>query len=140
MGYESKIFIVERYEFPKMETIPAHVSGAVVAEYDLCKMGGMDYNPEFYKAFKREIDYTLWLPTFDKDGNEVMGEVSEDCYGEHMKAATIPDLLSALKKCEKREHYRRLPPLIAMLEAFKKELDEWENRDSVTLEVVHYGY
>ena len=139
MGYESKVFIVEHYTFIKdfegnLLDNPIH-SAIVVAEYDLSKMG-YD-NSEFYKVFKKEIDYKLWMLSCDDDGNEIGMDVDTDCYGEHMKSADIGELIEVLKRCEAREHYRRIPPLIAMLEAFK--LDEWNNAHC-TLEAVHYGY
>ena len=139
MGYESKVYIVERHEHNKTvggEPIdPPIINSIVLASYDLCKMGGMDFAPEFYNAFKKEIDYKLWLPSFDDYGNETTADVDEDCYGEHMKSANIDELIEALKVCEQRDHYRRIPPLVAMLEAFAAEKDEWNE-----LQVVHYGY
>ena len=137
MGYESTVFIVERSVFPGRGNVPASVSGLVIAEYDLSKVGYV--NDEFFGAFKREIDYKLYLPSCDEEGREVMEFLDEDCYGEHMKAASIPDLISALRICEQRDHYRRIPPLIALLESFDKNADEWNNGCS-TLEAVHYGY
>ena len=98
---------------------------------------GRGVSPEFFKAFKREIDYTIWMLDCDNDGNEVGMAVDHDKYGEHMKSADIGELIDALKRCEAREHYRRIPPLIAMLEAFN--LDEW-NTEYCRLEAVHYGY
>ena len=132
MGYESKVFIVERHYFPKRENFPEWISASVIAEFDLSKMG-YD-NEEFFDAFKREIDYTIYMPVCDNDGNETIAPVDEDCYGKHMKYATLPELISALKICEKRDHYRRLPPLIAMLKAFNA--NEWDGE----LQAVHYGY
>lgn len=126
MGYESRLFIVEKSDYKNFE------SGIVIAEYDLCKMGYA--NDEFFRAFTREIGYTIFLPTCDSDGNEIMDFLDEDRYGEHMKAASIPVLLSALEAVEARSHYRRLPPLIAMLKAF--DASEWDGE----LEVVHFGY
>ena len=135
MGYESKVYIVERNEFPKRDTWPSYISAIVLAEYDLANTGWrMD---EFHSAFKRDIDYKLWLPTCDADGNEIMGEVDTDPYGEHMKAADLPDLISALETIEAREHYRRIPPLLAMLKAIN--LDEWTDSTG-RIEAVHYGH
>lgn len=137
MGYESKIYIVERHEINKRfdgaPIDPPIVNALVVASYDLCKMGYS--NTEFFDAFRNEIDYTLWLPGCDDYGNETMTDVDEDCYGEHMKSADIDELIEALKICEQRDRYRRIPPLVAMLEAFAAEREQWDE-----LQVVHYGY
>ena len=139
MGYESKIYIVERVEHKTNiygEPIKnPHVGAIIVAEYDLCKMGWK--NEEFYQCFNKNIDYTLWVLGCDEHGNEVGMAVDTDCYGEHLKSARIDKLISALQVCEEREHYRRIPPLIAMLESF--DLREW-NDDSTRLEAVHFGY
>lgn len=139
MGYESKVIIVERNEFTKNfrgEPLDKPIVNAItVAEYDLCKMG-YD-NQTFFNAFKREIDYDIFLPGVDETGDECMMMMHEDCYGEHMKSADIGELVKALRACEAREHYRRIPPLIAMLESFN--LDEW-NTEHCRLEAVHYGY
>lgn len=133
MGYESKIFVVERCEYND----GCGACAFPVASFDLCKMGHND--KEFFAAFKREIDYALFLPVSDKDGNSVVQAVNEDCYGEHMKAADLQDLIDALKISEQRDHYRRLPPLIAMLEALVAERDDWYS-ETERLEAVHYGY
>ena len=125
MGYESKIIIVERAQYT-----PNIISALVVAQYDLCNMGYK--NREFYDVFKTEIDYDLYLP----NGDEIQ-PLRMDCYGKHMKSADIGELIAALKVCDAREHYRRIPPLIAMLESF--DLGEW-NSDYQRLEAVHYAY
>ena len=62
-----------------------------------------------------------------------MAEVNEDNYGKHMKAADLPELISALEKIAERDNYRLVPPLLAMLKAFVA--SGW-----VGLEAVHYGY
>lgn len=128
MGYESKLYIVNRHDFrPSYD----HVWGEIVATFDLSKMGYS--NHEFYDAFTKEIDYEFYLPTCDDNGNEVMDFVNTDCYGTHMKSADLKTVIRALEICEERDHYRRLPPLIAMLKAFDE--SEWDE-----LQVVHYGY
>ena len=142
MSYESRIYIVSRnaYKIPKTgeeEHDKEIVNGMVVASFDLCKVGYN--NREFFDAFKTPIDYTLWLPTFDKDGNEVMGEVSDDAYGEHLKSADLQELIDALQIAESREHYRRFAPIIAMLQAFVNDKGAWNN-DHEQLQAVHFGY
>lgn len=137
MGYESKILLVNRHEsktrFDGTTLERPIINAEIVAEYDLCKMGCQAQ--EFYAAFRREIDYTLFLPGVDANGDERIMEKDEDMYGDHLKSANIEELLAALKACEERDHYRRLPPLIAMLETLANMRDEWP-----VLEAVHYGY
>lgn len=137
MGYESKILLVNRHEIKtRFDGTPLErpiINAEVVAEYDLCKMGWQAQ--EFYAAFRREIDYTLFLPGVDANGDERIMEKDEDMYGDHLKSADIGELLAALKVCEERDHYRRIPPLIAMLETLSNMREEWP-----VLEAVHYGY
>lgn len=131
MGYESKLFVVNRIHFSERDGMPEWICAQEIASYDLSKMG---YDAkEFFAAFKTEIDYKLWMPVCDDHGNETIGETDIDCYGEHMKGATLEDLIPALEAVEQRDRYRRLPPLIAMLKAFDP--SEWDD-----LQVVHYGY
>lgn len=139
MGYESKIFVVDRLAISKNikgEPInPPIVSALIVASYDLCDMGGEKWAAEFYAAFKKEIDYTLYVPSVDDEGKEVVEGRNTDMYGDHMKAATLDDLIRALTICERREHYRRIPPLIALLSALSADKEEWGE-----LQAVHYGH
>lgn len=136
MGYESKIYIVERVEWKNVfgEKI---VTGMIVATFDLCNVGYN--NRKFFNAFRNEIDYGLYLPGIDDYGNEALICQRKDCYGDWMKSADISEVIDALKEAEQREHYRRFPPVIAMLEAFRDELADW-NSGGCTLQVVHYGY
>lgn len=131
MGYESKVYIVERKEWQNEKTGKKTVFGDVVAVFDLSKMGGPGIAQEFYGAFKRPIDYEI---TVNVDGDTIEPS-NVDRYGEHMRAADIKELIDALAESEKREHYRRIPPLCAMLGAFLLNAGEWEG-----LEAVHFGY
>ncbi len=133
MGYESRVYIIRRSEIEKTDHTEPWVWGEVIARYDLSKMGDA---LEFFGAFRKEIDYTLYLPYCDEYGDERVVETQMDCYGEHMKSANINEVITALENIEARDHYRRLPPLIAMLKAFAAEQDEWNSK----LEVVHYGH
>lgn len=138
MGYESKIFIVSRRELESPKTGEIFPCAIIVATYDLCSVGWDNINT-MKSAFKREIDYTLFLPGCDSEGNERIVETDTDCYGDHMRAATLPDLIETIKALEQAEHYRRYPPLLAMLEAFNAEVEagEWDGEE---LQAVHYGY
>ena len=137
MSYESRVFIVLRHELNNPITDEPYVNALPVAEFDLCCMGRD--NEKFFDAFKTEVDFDLYLPGFDADENEVILPTRTDCYDEHLKYATLEDLLAALKSSERREHYRRLPPLIAALKAFIASKDEWGDRGGELI-AVHYGY
>ena len=142
MGYESKVLIVEKKEIETGSGEPI-VYANIIAEYDLCKMGWRA--GPFYKAFKNPIEYKLYLPGVDERGRECIVETDEDCYGEHMKAASLPELADALRKINDEDPYRRIPPLLALVEAFCENIGDW-NGDfdhiggSVRIEAVHFGY
>ena len=142
MGYESKVLIVEKKEIETGSGEPI-VYANIIAEYDLCKMGWRA--DPFYKAFKTPIEYKLYLPGADEQGNEMIVETDEDCYGEHMKAASLPELADALRKINDEDPYRRIPPLLAMVEAFCENIEEWREKSEVRgvktqIEAVHFGY
>lgn len=121
MGYESRVYVVSRFE------LNHGVYAEKITQFDLCCVGTKNYE-RFFNAFNKEIDYQIVV-----DG----AFTDTDCYGAHMKSATLPDLVDALKACEEAEHYRRFPPIIAMLEAFSAANEsDWNGE----LEAVHYGY
>ena len=121
MGYESRLYIVRRsgYVLPNGNT---WVYGEEIAQFNLCVM-----NPAFRAAFTKEIDYTVY------DEGEA---TSEDKYGDKLRSADVQTVIDVLRSCEAEEHYRRIPPVIAALEAYKAAAGEWENE----IEVVHFGY
>ena len=118
MGYESKLYIVDKIEEKESER---KRYARVVAIYDICKFGAFD------GLFKTETDCYIYAD----DGNT---KILKDKYGEPLKEANITDVIKYLEKYkESQEHYRRVEPLLSLLKGFK--LDEWDN-----LTVLHYGY
>lgn len=122
MGYESKIYIVNRSTYKNPKTEKTLISALEIASFDLCVMGN---NSAFYGVFDREIDFDMYMPGVDEQGREIMEFTRFDCYGEHLKMCELSALLDVLKQAEEKEHYRRLPPLIAMLQAFIDGAGEW---------------
>lgn len=123
MGYESKIYIVEKGHKFEGET---HCYCSVVAMFDLCK---------FYEV----SDFMRHCPVTDcyfyaDDGNT---QVFEDCYGEALTETTIDKMVEVLEKAKttKDKDYRRISPLLFTLYALQKERDKWRE-----LAVLHYGY
>ena len=108
MGYESRVYIIRRGEIERSEE-NIYVYSEKIAEYNLCCMPDA---PDFFGAFRTEIDYDLYLPGCDNDGNECIVATREDKYGQHMKSADISEVIAALERVEANDHYRRLPPLI----------------------------
>lgn len=122
MGYESRIYIMLRAEYTNKKTGKKLVSALEVAQFELCVMGE---NKAFYNVFDREIDFDMYLPGVDDQGREIMEFTRSDCYGDPLKMCDLSALLDVLKQAEAKEHYRRLPPLIAMLQAFVDGAEEW---------------
>lgn len=121
MGYESRIFIIDRNE----RTTPKGdkwVYGEKIAMVNMCKMG---YDSGFHELFTKPIDYKIFT-----DGET---ETDEDCYGEHLKSATVQTVIDWLEKEIETDDYRRLPVLLGLLKGFQT--DRWSE-----LQVVHYGY
>ena len=122
MGYESRIFIIDRNE----RTTPKGdkwVYGEKIAMVDMCKMG---YDSGFHELFTEPIDYKIFI-----DGET---ETDTDCYGEHLKSATVQTVIEWLEKeISVADYYRRMRPLLGLLEGFNE--SDWSE-----LQVVHYGY
>lgn len=115
MGYESKMYIMERYE------INGNANGIEVATFDLCKMG---WGNGFLELFDEEIDYEIW------DGDE---HSREDLYGDVCKFAPVGKVIEWLRNEVKHNDYRRLRPFLGLLEGFDE--SQWSD-----LQVVHYGH
>jgi hypothetical protein len=64
--------------------------------------------------------------------------ITEDSYGDELKCTSdLNKVIRELNKSEKRKHYRRLNPCIAMLESLNKQI---KNNEWGKILVVHYGY
>lgn len=114
MGYESKIIIVDHYNRDYSERI---------AEFKLSCMGDMPIDD----LFENEFDGKIYEEHFDEKTNK-------DCYGQKIRyTKDIDRFVKYLKDSETKEHYRRLQPLIDMLNGFNA--SEWND-----LQVLHFGY
>lgn len=121
MGYESRIFIMDRNEneAPNGEK---YAWAEKIAMVNMCKMG---YDSGFHELFTEPIDYKIFI--------DDEHDVDEDCYGEHLKYATVQTVIDWLEKEIGKDDYRRLPVLLGLLKGFQT--DRWSE-----LQVVHYGY
>lgn len=128
MGYESRIFFVERNTCFDGRV----VIGSEISRFDLSKMGYYEYNGKsFREIFTQEID-------FDLDINDSYGEDARiDSYGEHCKWATVKDVITWLEMYCANVNYRRAENLLLYLYIMKKQIEE--NKWSQIC-VVHYGY
>lgn len=127
MGYESKIYFCNEYDFPD----PIHHC-EIIAMIDMCKMGYSDTVREFLKCFDTETEFSLYLPECDEEGNEVMTDVIEDKYGARLKYASNVQLLHRWAvQMAKEDKYWRFSILASMIEKFKCYPD---------VKIVHFGY
>lgn len=118
MGYESKLYVVEKkgnlFEEKKQYA-------EVIAVYNMSKFDA------FGGIFQNEADCYFYAD----DGDT---EVTTDKYGDTIKEAPINEVIEYLEKYKsENEHYRRVEPLLNMLKGFN--ITEWNN-----LSVMHYGY
>ena len=121
MGYESRLYIVNRteYELPNGDK---WVMGEEIARINMCCM-----EMDFTDLFDTTVDYKI----IADDGNT---EITEDKYGSELQTAPIQRVIDYLEESiASGDIYRRLKPLLGFLKGFDQ--DEWEY-----LEVVHYGY
>ena len=121
MGYESRIFIMDRNTYKGIDGND-HSWAEQIAMVNMCKMG---YDSGFHELFTEPIDYKIFI---DEEH-----DVDEDCYGEHLKSATVQAVIDWLEKEIETDDYRRLPVLLGLLKGFQT--DRWSE-----LQVVHYGY
>lgn len=116
MGYESRVYLVEVHRHP------GYVYGERIAEVRMAKM----CDKKWLDLFTEKIDYKL----FADDGNT---EFDTDCYGEHLTACPICDVVAYLEERMETDSYRRLRLLYGLLTGI--EPDKWGD-----LELVHFGY
>lgn len=114
MGYESKIFIVEKSTIKENEKRYAEL----IAMVNACKFYDLS------KVFTVETDCYIYY-----NGEKIL----EDKYGEPLTEAPIEDVIDFLEKSEQENPYRRARILLELLKSFKSE--DWND-----LAVLHYGY
>ncbi len=118
MGYESKLYIVDKANLMMMEN---KKYADVIAIYNMSKFDG------FRGIFEKETDCYIYAD----DGNT---KIVEDCYGEALKEDTIENVIKYLEEQKKEDgYYRRIDPLLSLLKGFN--LSDWQD-----LVVLHYGY
>jgi hypothetical protein len=127
MGYEQKLIIIRKF-YMGVRHGEAEYYNQIIAYYDIAKL-----HREFdLSIFDKKLDGGICVPFVDGD---II--IKEDRYGKELKYCTIDKLIKELNKCEKISHYRRIPPLIAMLKEFKKLV---KNNEFENIFVVNYGY
>lgn len=119
MGYESRIYVVEK------TTLPPDFHGKryarLIAMFNACVYPGLR------EVFRENTDCYV----FSDGGNT---EIIEDCYGKELTEAALSDVIKFLEnEVQRGETYRRIKPLLGLLKSFDE--SQWKN-----LVCLHYGY
>lgn len=123
MGYESKLYIVEK------SNLTPDKDGKRYA--DVIVMFNMRKFYELSDILREQKETDCYI--FADDGNT---KILEDRYDQKLTESSIPFVISILEKILKSgEGYRRIYPLLNALKAFNEQKDKWGE-----LAVLHYGY
>lgn len=120
MGYESKIIIGLKSELKDKEFNFV----TVISTFDLCKI---DFR-EFKDLLKTSPASKCYCYLGDR-------KITEDMYGKELQEFDLQRLIDALEAIEKKEHYRRIPPLLGMLKGFQSTKEDYKD-----LIILHFGY
>lgn len=123
MGYESRIYVVEKFE----ETIydDGKCFARLIARFDMCVFHALAN----VMRYKPETNCYIYAD----DGNT---RILEDCYGKPLTEATVKSVIEVLEKAiTNGENYWRVFPLLSMLKAVEERLGGYNK-----IVVLHYGY
>lgn len=124
MGYESRIYIVEKFD-DVMIYDDGKCFAQIISMFNMCKIPTLS-NVLRYKPVTNCYIYA-------DDGST---RILEDCYGEPLKESTIKSVIDALEKAiENGECYWRIYPLLSTLQT----IEECGLGNS-SIVVLHYGY
>lgn len=122
MGYESRFYIANKLGAVEEDGMRW---AEIIGMYNMCKYYPLSMTIKQYK----DTDCYFYL------GDE---KVVEDKYGDALKEIEVDELVDALKEeVANGETYRRIFPLLSMLEAIKDQQKQGQWEDVV---VLHYGY
>ena len=134
MGYEHKLIIAKRTEI----TSPINkviVCGEQIATYKCSRMPQSFYDLFHYHG--TPIDFDLYTNNDEP--------TRTDPYGEHCKMLDLQTVIDHLHDIQTNNSewsdYRRIPPIIGLLEGFNAE--QWTANAPTfkeSLVIVHYGY
>lgn len=119
MGYESRLYVVEKTGFNDYE---GKTYAEVIAMFDLCKVYDVSDKMRRYK------DTDVY---FYGDNN---ARILADCYGSPLKEIPLKDAIRIIEEAIKLDRgYRRYEPCLNLLKGFNE--GDWGD-----LVVLHYGY
>lgn len=124
MGYESKIYIIEKTKYSWDEENGMKYA-RVLAMFDVSK---------FYELsdwFRNKPATKHYIYADDGDT-----QIIKDRYGDTLKEASVKEVIDKLERIvENGNDYRRIFPLLAALKVFEAQSVHWGN-----IAVLHYGY
>lgn len=124
MGYESKLYIVEKGYHRDDDS---RVYAQVIATFDMCKCYFLS------DVLTKEPKTNCYF--YSDYGND---RVVEDKYGDALTETSVDTVINILEEAiEMGEEYRRIFPLLSMLKTFKEQ--QAENK-WINLVVLHYGH
>lgn len=126
MGYESKIYIVEKTNLVEENGMKY---ARVLAMFDVSKF----YELADWFSNKPATKHYIYAD----DGDT---QIVEDRYGDTLKEASVKEVIDRLERivengAETGIDYGRIFPLLAALKAFEEQSNHWGN-----VAVLHYGY
>lgn len=122
MGYESRLYIVQKYEHGISDD-NGKVYGEVIAMFNVCTFY------ELSNVLRDQPATNCYI--FDGYKN-----ITKDLYGEPLTESSLPLVINTLEQIlTSGEDYRRIYPLLSMLKTFEEQKNRWGN-----LIVLHYGY
>ena len=124
MGYESRIYIVEKTNCSYTEENGMKYA-RVLAMFDVSKFYELSDWFRNKPATKHHI--------YADDGDT---QIIEDRYGDTLKEASVEEVIDRLERIvENGNDYRRIFPLLAALKVFEEQSIHWGD-----IAVLHYGY
>ncbi len=124
MGYESKIYIIEKTNCVEENGMKY---ARVLAMFDASKF----YELADWFSNKPSTKHYIYAD----DGDT---QIIEDRYGDTLKEASVEEVIDRLERIVEAENgidYRRIFPLLAALKVFEEQSNHWGN-----IAVLHYGY
>jgi hypothetical protein len=123
MGYESRIYVAEKYNTPSWND-DGTVYADVIAEVDLSKC----YPLSDILRYKPATNCYFYTP-----GSA--DPVREDCYGKPLTECTVHEAIAIIEKVMETCDYWRLNVLLATLREIDRFINNCDN-----FVVLHYGY
>lgn len=120
MGYDSRLYVVNKSGLKHDEGGREMVWGEVVAMFELCVA------PEVAHAFRNAEDTEVYFYGAD-------GAVTRDCYNEPLKEMPLESAVRVMGEIAENSDYRRYNPCLQMLKGFDR--GQWGE-----LVVLHYGH